>query len=228
VTQTQLGGPGPAPPGARRDRVHPVRVAVVNDYQLVVLGVAAMLEPFCDRVAVVELDVRTTPTKHVDVALYDTYGQSDSDFERVKAMVKDSGVGAVAVYTWSLNDHARLAAKRAGARGLIAKALPAADLVAALEALARGEAVETGGFGRGRGGAWPGGQWGLSNRESETLALLTTGSSNRDIADLLYVSENTVRTHLKAVYRKLGVANRSQAVGRALADPTFAVRRREP
>jgi DNA-binding NarL/FixJ family response regulator len=44
---------------------------------------------------------------------------------------------------------------------------------------------------------------------------------NRAIAEALFVSENTVRTHLKAVFRKLGVTNRSQAVGRALADESF-------
>jgi two-component system, NarL family, response regulator LiaR len=202
----------------------PVRVAVVNDYQLVVSGVAAMLEPFRARVAVVELDVRTEPSSRVDVALYDTYGQSGLGFDRVRSMVDDGLVGAVAVYTWSLSDAARAAAQRAGARGLIAKAVPAEELVRALEALARGDAVETGGFGRGRGSAWPGGQWGLSSRESETLALLTTGLSNKAIAERLYVSENTVRTHLKAVYHKLGVTNRSQAVARALGDPTFAMR----
>jgi DNA-binding CsgD family transcriptional regulator len=47
---------------------------------------------------------------------------------------------------------------------------------------------------------------------------------NRAIAEALFVSENTVRTHLKAVFRKLGVTNRSQAVARALGDESFASR----
>jgi DNA-binding NarL/FixJ family response regulator len=47
---------------------------------------------------------------------------------------------------------------------------------------------------------------------------------NRAVAEALFVSENTVRTHLKAVFRKLGVTNRSQAVGRALTDESFLTR----
>ena len=54
--------------------------------------------------------------------------------------------------------------------------------------------------------------------------MLATGLPNRAIGDALFVSENTVRTHLKAVYRKLGVTSRSQAVARALTDPTFTTR----
>ena len=55
--------------------------------------------------------------------------------------------------------------------------------------------------------------------------MLATGMPNRAIAEALFVSENTVRTHLKAVFRKLSVTNRSQAVARALADPSFVTRR---
>jgi DNA-binding CsgD family transcriptional regulator len=50
---------------------------------------------------------------------------------------------------------------------------------------------------------------------------------NRAMAEALFVSENTVRTHLKAVFRKLGVTNRSQAVARALGDESFATRASE-
>jgi ATP/maltotriose-dependent transcriptional regulator MalT len=56
----------------------------------------------------------------------------------------------------------------------------------------------------------------LTERESQVLALLIEGRSNRAIASALYVSIDTVKTHLRAVYRKLGVANRTQAVVRAL------------
>ena len=127
----------------------------------------------------------------------------------------------MAVYSWSLSKASREAAFGAGARGLIAKTLPADQLVTSLRAVARGQVVETGGF-RGQGtGQWPGSKWGLTARESETLALVATGMPNRAIAEALFVSENTVRTHLKAVFRKLGVTNRSQAVGRALADESF-------
>jgi DNA-binding NarL/FixJ family response regulator len=55
------------------------------------------------------------------------------------------------------------------------------------------------------------------------LALLATGLPNRAIADALFLTDNTVRTHLKSVFRKLEVSNRSQAVARAMTDGSFAV-----
>jgi two-component system, NarL family, response regulator LiaR len=90
--------------------------------------------------------------------------------------------------------------------------------------VAGGQVVETGGFRGATQGLWPGSQWGLTARESETLALLAIGMANRSIAEALYVSENTVRAHLKAVFRKLSVTSRSQAVARALSDPGFLTR----
>jgi DNA-binding NarL/FixJ family response regulator len=133
-------------------------------------------------------------------------------------------VGSVAVYTWRLSKASRDAALDAGARGLIAKTLGAEELVSALRAVAGGQVFESTGF-RGAGtGQWPGSNWGLTARESEALALVATGLPNRAIAEAMFVSENTVRTHLKGVFRKLGVTNRSHAVVRALGDDSFATR----
>jgi DNA-binding NarL/FixJ family response regulator len=59
---------------------------------------------------------------------------------------------------------------------------------------------------------WPGSQLALSQRESQVLALLVDGLSNRMIAAQLVVGEETVKTHLRSIYRKLGVNDRSHAV----------------
>lgn len=203
---------------------HPLRLTIVNDYELIVTGLAGMLKPYADRVSVVEFDVRAEPVQKVDLALFDTYGQPSLGVSRIRSMADNDHVGAVVVYTWTLSDAGRAAAREAGARGLVAKSLPAAQLVEALEAVAAGEWVETGDFRPPGPGQWPGVNWGLSARESETLALLATGMGNRAIAEALYVSENTVRTHLKAVFRKLGATSRSQAVARALTDAGFMLR----
>ena len=56
---------------------------------------------------------------------------------------------------------------------------------------------------------------GISERELEVLQLVEKGLSNQNIADRIYVSTNTVKTHLKHIYEKLGVANRTQAVKKA-------------
>jgi len=56
---------------------------------------------------------------------------------------------------------------------------------------------------------------GISDRESEVLTLLATGHSNQEIADRLFISLNTVKTHLHNLYQKLEVTRRGQAVDRA-------------
>src|SRR3954449_1305467 len=65
----------------------PVRVALVNDYELIVVGVAALLEPFRDRVEVVELDSNLPVLRDVDVILYDTFGQVQGRGVDVDALV---------------------------------------------------------------------------------------------------------------------------------------------
>ena len=67
----------------------------------------------------------------------------------------------------------------------------------------------------------------LTRREADVLQLLAGGSSNREISRQLYLSEKTVKAHLAAVFRKLGVTNRTQAAMMAVAmgmgtPPTFA------
>ncbi|MGE5225411.1 MAG: DNA-binding response regulator, partial [Planctomycetaceae bacterium] len=54
-------------------------------------------------------------------------------------------------------------------------------------------------------------EYSLTQRENDILALLSEGRSNRDIAQRLFLSEKTVKAHLAAIFRKLGVTNRTQA-----------------
>jgi DNA-binding NarL/FixJ family response regulator len=93
--------------------------------------------------------------------------------------------------------------------------LPARELVAALEAVHAGETVVSDAPPRTRsapGLDWPGRGEGLSDRESEILALITQGKSNADVARLTYLSPNTVKSYIRSIYRKIGTASRTQAV----------------
>ena len=99
--------------------------------------------------------------------------------------------------------------------GYLSKTLPARELVAALEAVHAGEIVITEPPRRARsalGLNWPGRNEGLTDRESEILALITQGKSNAEVAALTYLSANTVKSYIRSVYRKIGVASRTQAV----------------
>ena len=59
---------------------------------------------------------------------------------------------------------------------------------------------------------WPGRAEGLSDRESEILALITQGESNAEVAALTYLSPNSVKSYIRSIYRKIGAGSRTQAV----------------
>ena len=87
--------------------------------------------------------------------------------------------------------------------------------MAAIEAVHAGEKVFNEPDGRVRavnGSDWPGRSEGLTDRESEVLALITQGMSNAEVDDLTYLSPNTIKTYIRSVYRKIGATSRTQAV----------------
>jgi NarL family two-component system response regulator LiaR len=189
-----------------------VRVALVNDYELVLLGIDAMLRPFRDRIEVVELDVARNPEHRVDVALFDTYGHPKLGLDRIASLARDPHVGAVAVYTWSFTPQRFDAARAAGARGVLAKSMPAEALVDALVHIARDGEFVAAPFGRSVRQPWPGYELGLTLRESEVALFLAQGLRNREIASALWVSENTVKTHLKSIFVKTSATSRAEAI----------------
>ena len=197
----------------------PVRVAVVNDYEIVVAGVAGLLAPFEERIAVVELAANMTPRSDVDVVLYDTFGQPQGDGVDLGRLVDESGA-LVAVFSWNLQPELVERALQHGARGYLSKGLTGEEIAKALEMIHSGEVVtmpaplerDTEGDGIGDVGTWPGREHGLTQRESEVIALITQGLTNQEIADRAYISINSVKTYVRTAYRKIGVQRRSQAV----------------
>ena len=191
----------------------PVRVAINDDYELVVTGVAAMLAPYADRLEIVELDSNEETISVVDIILYDTFGQ-DQGADIDVAGLSRIGQPKVVVFTWNLQRELVDGALSAGAAGYLWKGMPADEIVAALEAIHAGEAVtppddadpDLG------AGTWPGQEFGLSGREAEVIALITQGLTNQEIASKVYLSINSVKTYIRTAYRKMGVQRRSQAV----------------
>lgn len=202
------------------------RVAVVNDFEVVVAGVAAILEPFSDRVDVVDAILFDEPIEGpVDIALYDTTGRGDPVDVQVSRLLSRPEVDRVAIYSFDFDDNAVRAALEAGAAGYLSKASPAKELVDQLELLANGEQVVAGCTAGERPGgeepAWPGRDLGLSERESEVVALAALGRRNADIAESLFVSVDTVKTHLARSFRKLGVHNRTELSALIHRRPSF-------
>ena len=193
-------------------------VALVNDFEVIVRGLAGMLERFRDRLVVVELDVGTNPRHQVDIALFDTYGHVQGGVDRVRSLASDPLVGAVVVWTSALPPGQVDAVLAAGARGVLSKSTPAEALVDALASIHAGELAINRGFRRPSECRWPGDDFGLTAREIEVSACLADGLSNRAIADALCISEHTVKSHLRVIFRKIGVASRTQAVARMAED----------
>jgi NarL family two-component system response regulator LiaR len=208
----------------------PLRLAIVNDYDVVVAGIVAMLAGYSGRVEILELDARMPVLRDVDVVLFDTFaltsrGMSMADLVR-------PGGPKVVVFTWSADPQAIATVLGEGAAGYLSKALPSADLVKALEDIHAGALITTpsGEPALGHGsGDWPGRECGLSPREAEVLALIAQGLTNEEIATTIYLSINSVKTYIRTAYRKIGVRRRSQAVLWALqngftAEPSRAGR----
>ncbi|MCW2757663.1 MAG: Helix-turn-helix transcriptional regulator [Nocardioidaceae bacterium] len=195
-----------------RDR--PLRIAIVNDYEIVVKGLAQMFAPFGDRVQVVEVAANLPATERADIALYDTFSQTDGVTRDIAAVLSHDSARAIVVYSWNLQQALVDNALRRGAAGYLAKRLGATELVDALERIADGEVVispEDPPAAR-ESGDWPGRDAGLTTRESEIIALITQGLSNQDIADRAFLSINSVKSYIRSSYRKMGVGSRSQAV----------------
>jgi DNA-binding NarL/FixJ family response regulator len=187
-----------------------LRVLVVDDHDVVHWGFRLLLErqSWVERCVVaaegreaMEQARRLKP----DVALIDLLLRDESGAElceELHAALPEtrilllSGVGSISPAV----------ARRASASGFVSKDLGAGDIVKAVRMVALGMEV----FGRGEEQAGP-----LSGREREVVGLIAAGATNREIAQRLYLSPHTVKEHTSAIYRKLGVRNRAEAVKRA-------------
>jgi DNA-binding NarL/FixJ family response regulator len=192
-----------------------LRIALVNDYEVVVKGLAAMLEGYRETFEVVELDAGVEPEQPADIALYDTFAATAGDRDPVKLLAGDRRVRKVVVYSWDMEQRLVSRALENGAAGYISKGLPAHELVGALLAVYEGEErvhPVPAGAPPATIGDWPGRQQGLTQRESEMLALITQGLSNDEIADRTGLSINSVKSYIRTCYRRIGVTNRSKAI----------------
>jgi NarL family two-component system response regulator LiaR len=200
----------------------PIRVALVNDYMIVLEGLRALLKSSEPEIQVVEIDLRQEPRRGVDVTLVDTYGELDSLNERVRSLGADSSNGAIVVFSFSDRPKAVAHALRAGAQGFISKAVPRQQIIEGIKCTANGDRIiltrRTQHAQLDEALRWPGRDIGLTERESELLSMLSTGMTNRELAIHLYISENTIKTHLRRLYSKLGVRNRAQAASLAGQD----------
>ncbi len=214
----------------------PVRVVLIDDHEMVIEGLKAMLTPFADRVQVVGEVVGADNALTVidqldpDIVLCDVRMHRVSGLDlcrEIRDRRPDQKVILLSVYD---DEQYLFQAMRVGAAGYLLKGISSDELVRQLDRVQAGaSAIDAGLAARAAETAarlqsdqfWPGARHGLTQRESEILSLVVTGLSNRGIAAKLVIGEETVKTHLSSVYRKLGVRDRTSAAAMALREGIF-------
>jgi DNA-binding NarL/FixJ family response regulator len=213
-----------------------LRLVLVDDHEMVLHGLTAMLAHFDGDVVIVgtatsfEQARRVVDAMAPDIVLSDVRLGRDSGLDLVRELAATHPTVKVVMLTVYDDEHYLFQALRAGARGYVLKRIDAAGLVGHLLRVADGEiAIDAALAGRmamsaariSSGEFWPGANHGLTQRESEVLALLVAGHSNRGIASTLVVTEDTIKTHIRSLYRKLDVQDRGGAIAFALREGLF-------
>ena len=201
----------------------PVTVFLVDDHEIVREGIKRMLVAAPGVTVVGEASsgeeaLRLVPLAGPDVVLLDLSLPGIQGLEVLEGLAGLASPPRVVVLT--IHDEAKLVlgAARLGAHGYVLKQASRNELLEAISAAAAGgfyfspEIVDV----LRAPSAAPASEATLSARELEVLRLVAAGADNREIAERLYVSSETVKSHLANVYRKLGVAGRAHAVAAAL------------
>ncbi|BAK34974.1 two-component system response regulator [Microlunatus phosphovorus NM-1] len=214
----------------------PLRLVLVDDHEMVLQGLTAMLGHFPDEVQIVgrattagaalALVAELAP----DAVLCDVRIGKESGLDLCRQITSQHPATKVVLLTVYDDEHYLFQALRVGASGYILKRIDGQELVNHLRLVREGETVVDHAL-AGRvalsaarlsaGEFWSGAHLGLTQRESEVLELLVAGHSNKGVASKLVASEDTVKTHIRGLYRKLGVSDRSGAIAVALREGLF-------
>lgn len=214
----------------------PVRIVLVDDHEMVIEGLKAMLAAFSERVQVVgqavgaERALSVVDELQPDIVLTDVRMQGSSGLDLCQELRQRDPQRKVVMLSVYDDEQYLFQALRVGASGYLLKSISSDDLVRQLEFVHSGEtAIDPGMAARAvdtaarmqRDEFWPGARQGLTQRESEILSFVVTGLSNRAIATKLVIGDETVKSHLRSIYRKLGVSDRAGAVATALREGIY-------
>lgn len=214
----------------------PLRVVLVDDHPMVLEGLKAMLARRTGEIRIVGQATNSDEAFRVvgdlrpDIVVLDVRLGQDSGLDVCLRLIARDPTCRVVFLTVYDDEQYLFQALRAGAVGYLLKRVDGRQLVEHLQAVHSGEIVIDAALaGRATASAarlaageyWPGAHLGLTQRESEVLSLMVAGHHNRAIASRLVVGEETVKSHVSSVYRKLDVSDRSAAVATALREGLF-------
>jgi len=199
----------------------PIRLMLVEDHPVVRDGLHGVFAADEDFEVVAEAGdgqeaLARAARVEVDVVLLDLRMPRMGGVETIRALATQAPDVRVLVLTTFDTDRDVLPAIEAGATGYLLKDASAAELKAAVRAAYAGQPVLAPSVaGRLIGQVRRGPDSALSPREVEVLRLVAAGTTNRETARRLLISEATVKTHLLHLYEKLGVNDRAAAVSEA-------------
>ena len=205
-----------------------IRILIADDHPLFLDGMHGLLDSVPDTEVVGEATsgeeaVSKAAALQPDVVLMDIKMPGINGIAATREILAVSPHIGILMVTMLEDNESVFAAMRAGARGYVLKGANQADILLAIRAVARGEVIFGPNIARrllhffstlrpqAPQRIFPG----LSERETELLALMAQGKSNQEIADLLGLSLKTVRNHASNIFSKLQVADRAQAILRA-------------
>jgi two-component system response regulator DevR len=205
------------------------RIVIVDDHEVVRLGLRSLLDRHPDFEVVAEAGngreaIEKVDAYEPDVVVLDIRLPGMSGVEVCQQITEKHPDIKVIMLTSYAEDEMLFAAIRAGAAGYVLKQIGGDDLTRAIEAVGRGEALldpsltqrvfeevrkaqreeEASAFAE------------LTNQEMQVLQLVSEGKTNREIAEALYLGEGTVRNYVSNILGKLGVANRAEAAAYAV------------
>jgi DNA-binding NarL/FixJ family response regulator len=203
-----------------------IRVVIADDHPVFRDGLAGVLAE-CDEIEVVgqaatgDEVVTMARERAPDVVLMDLHMPGTNGIEATRLLRQQAAGLRILVVTMHEDDETVLAAMRAGAHGYLVKGAGGAQIVAAVRAVADGQAVfgtdvadrvlgvlAATGRGTREGRAFPA----LTDRELEVLDLIAAGLPNGAIARRLVLSDKTVRNHVSNIFMKLQVPDRARAI----------------
>lgn len=196
-----------------------IRIFSVDDHPLLRQGIAAIINSQPDMTLVAQAAngseaIQLFREHQPDVTLMDLRLPDMSGIDALIAIRTEYPAACIVMLTTFEGDVEIQRALQAGARGYVLKSTPAKDLVDVIRQTHAGKkripaeiAAQL---------AEHMGEEALTAREVEVLKHLAGGNRNRDIADLLFISEETVKVHIKHIMEKLSASDRTQAVAIAV------------
>jgi len=196
-----------------------IRILSVDDHPLMHEGIAALINNQPDMTLVAEASdgksaLRTFREHQPDVTLMDLRLPDMSGIESMASILREFPAARVIILTMFEGDVEVQRALKAGARGYMLKTMPPKELVKIIRRVHAGKKYIPPEVAANLAEHFSTDN--LTPRETEVLAQIAEGNRNRDIAERLFISEETVKVHIKHIMDKLGANDRTQAVAIAI------------